>query len=137
MLVEHDQSIVNDETRLVGELGIARWLAAGLVVPFRVFDTHIRYVDPQTGATVAIENPDLHHRDEVLTGLGDPWLLARAGMVAAGTTISLRAGTTIPLGSTVPDPFALGDMGVRGKKRRGRWSDENREAIFRIVGGKG
>ncbi len=111
-IVEHDQSIVNDETRIVGELGITRYLAAGLVLPFRVFDTHIRYVDPSSGQVVSIENPDLHHRNEVLTGLGDPWLLARAAMVAAGTTISLRAGVTVPLGSTVPDPFALGDMGI-------------------------
>src|SRR5207249_8155423 len=47
--VEHDQSIVNDETRLVGELGLTSWLAGGLVLPFRVFDTHIRYLDPATG----------------------------------------------------------------------------------------
>ena len=111
-VVEHDQSIVNSETRLVGELGVASWLAIGAVLPFRVFDTHIRYVDPATGDTVQIVNGDLHHRNEVLVGPGDPWLVARAATVAGGFSLSARLGTTIPIGSTVPNPFALGDMGI-------------------------
>ena len=111
-VIEHDQSIVNSETRLVGELGITTWLAAGLVLPFRVFDTHIRYLDPSTGDVVQIENPTLHHRNEVLVGPGDPWLLARVATVARGFTVSARLGTTIPIGSTVPNPFLLGDEGI-------------------------
>jgi len=111
-VVEHDQSIVNSETRLVGELGLASWLAAGVVLPFRVFDTHIRYLDPGSGDVVQIENPTLHHRNEVLAGVADPWLLARVAKMIGGFTISARFGTTIPLGSTVPNPFLLGDEGV-------------------------
>jgi thiol-disulfide isomerase/thioredoxin len=111
-IVEHDQSIVNSETRLVGELGITDWLATGLVLPFRVFDTHIRYLDPSTGDVVQIENPTLHHRDEVLVGVADPWLLARIARVVHGFTVSARLGTTIPIGSTVPNPFLLGDEGI-------------------------
>jgi thiol-disulfide isomerase/thioredoxin len=111
-VVEHDQSIINNETRLSGELGIASWLAADVVLPLRVFDTHIRYADPTTGQTVQIENPFLHHHNEVLVGPADPWLVARAATVVGGFTLTARVGTTIPIGSTVPNPFVLGDMGI-------------------------
>jgi thiol-disulfide isomerase/thioredoxin len=82
------------------------------VLPFRVFDTHIRYLDPASGQAVQIENPDLHHRNEVLVGVADPWLTSRVAAVVGGFTLSARLGTTVPLGSTVPNPFLLGDMGL-------------------------
>jgi thiol-disulfide isomerase/thioredoxin len=109
--VIHDQDIFNSETRLVGELGVTDWLAIGAIVPFRVFRTSIRYLD-ESDQPVEIENPFIHHHNETLTGLGDPWLLARAARTMAGVTLGLRVGTTIPLGRTVEDPFALGDMGL-------------------------
>ena len=34
---------------LVSELGLTSWFAACLVLPFRVFETRIHYLDPQTG----------------------------------------------------------------------------------------
>lgn len=110
--VEHDQSIENTETRLVAELGLTDWLAADVVLPFRVFDTHIRYLDPTTGQVVQIENPTLHHRNEVLVGPGDPWLVGRVATVVHGVTLTARLGSTIPIGGTVPNPFLLGDEGI-------------------------
>src|SRR5256885_1847686 len=89
-----DQNIVNSETRLFGELGLTGWLAADVVLPIRIFHTTIRYLDP-SGQAVAIENPDLHHRNETLTGPGDPWLLARAATRALTFTLGARAGLTI------------------------------------------
>ena len=71
--VIHDQTIANGETRLAAELGLTDWLAAGLILPFRVYHTTIRYLDP-AGSEVAIENPFVHHHNETLTGIGDPWL---------------------------------------------------------------
>jgi len=60
-----------------------------------------------------IENPDLHHRNETLTGPGDPWLYGRAATTwRRGLLVGARLGATIPLGRTVEDPFALGDMGI-------------------------
>ncbi len=107
----HDQDIVNSETRIALELGITSWLAAGLVVPFRVFNTSIRYLDP-AGHEVAIENPFIHHRNETLVGLGDPWLLGRAARSIGGFTLGTRFGVAIPLGRTEEDPFTLGDLGL-------------------------
>ena len=109
--VIHDQSIVNSESRLAAELGITSWFAAGLVVPFRVFHTSIRYLDP-SGQQVAIENPYIHHHNETLVGLGDPWLLGRAATSLGGITLGVRFGVAIPLGRTEPDPFTLGDQGI-------------------------
>ena len=109
--VIHDQTIANGETRLVGELGITDWLAAGFILPVRLYDTSIRYLDP-SGQQVQIENPFIHHHNETLTGVGDPWIYGRADMVLGGFRIGGRAGMTIPLGRTVPDPFVLGDMGL-------------------------
>ena len=77
-----------------------------------MFDTHIRYLDPSTGQVVQIQNPFIHHHNEVLVGPADPWLLARFATQASGFTLSARLGTTLPIGSTVPNPFVLGDMGL-------------------------
>jgi len=81
------------------------------VVPFRVFHTSIRYLDP-SGQPVAIEDPFIHHHDETLSGLGDPWLLGRAAKILDGFTLGVRLGVAVPLGRTEPDPFMLGDLGV-------------------------
>jgi thiol-disulfide isomerase/thioredoxin len=110
--VIHDQHIFNGETRLVGELGVASWLAIGAIVPVRVFETTIRYLDPSTSRPVAIENPEVHHRNETLVGPGDPWLLGRAATRTGPFTIGGRLGVALPLGRTEPDPFLLGDMGL-------------------------
>src|SRR5262249_32814076 len=110
--VEHDQSIVNSETRLAGELGLTTWLATDVALPFRVFDTHIRYADPSTGQTVQIENPFVHHHNEVPAGPGDPGLGGRLRRPFGGFTRTGRLGTPVPIGSIVPNPFLLGDMGL-------------------------
>jgi hypothetical protein len=109
--VIHDQDILNSESRLAAELGIAPWFAAGVVVPLRVFSTSIRYLD-DSGRAVMIENPFIHHHNETLVGVGDPWLFGRAAVRRAGFTLGARLGVALPLGRTEEDPFRLGDMGV-------------------------
>ena len=109
--VIHDQTIRTGEARLAGELGLNSWLAAGLILPVRFYNTSIRYLDPDEHE-VLIENPFIHHHNETLTGLGDPWLYGRAATTVGGVVLGGRLGISIPLGRTVPDPFALGDMGL-------------------------
>jgi thiol-disulfide isomerase/thioredoxin len=109
--VIHDQTIANGETRVAAELGLASWFAAGLILPIRVYNTSIRYLDP-SGHEVAIENPDLHHHNETLTGFGDPWIYGRAAKTLGGSSVGGRLGLTLPFGRTVADPFVLGDMGI-------------------------
>jgi thiol-disulfide isomerase/thioredoxin len=109
--VIHDQDILNSESRLAADLGIAPWFAAGIVVPLRVFSTSIRYLD-DSGRPVMIENPFVHHHNETLVGVGDPWLFGRAAVRRAGFTLGARLGVALPLGRTEEDPFRLGDMGL-------------------------
>jgi thiol-disulfide isomerase/thioredoxin len=78
----------------------------------RVHHSSIRYLGPD-GQRVSIENPDVHHRNETLVGIGDPWLVGRAATAAGRFTLGGRFGVSLPLGRTEPDPFALGDMGQR------------------------
>jgi thiol-disulfide isomerase/thioredoxin len=109
--VIHDQTIANSEARLAAELGVASWLAVGLILPVRLFHTSIRYLDTN-GQQVEIENPTLHHHNETLTGVGDPWIYGRAAKQLGGFTLGGRLGVTLPFGRTVADPFALGDLGI-------------------------
>lgn len=56
--------------------------------------------------------PDTHHRNETLTGLSDPRVFAHYGGVAGSWSYGARAGVSIPLGRTEPNPFALGRLGL-------------------------
>jgi hypothetical protein len=108
----HDQRIYPVELRAVGEVGVTRSIGIELQVPVRTVGTTIGYSTPD-GAPYVPADPDVHHRDETLTGIADPWLLARWGLFVEHLTLTLRLGTTLPLGHTEANPFALGDQGLR------------------------
>jgi hypothetical protein len=55
----------------------------------------------------------VHHRDETLAGIADPWLLARIGRSFGDLWLAARLGVTLPIGRTEEDPFELGDRGAR------------------------
>ena len=108
----HDQDIQPVELRAVAELGLTRSLGLEVQVPFRVTRTAIRYAD-LSGRPYQPLDPEVHHRNETMAGLGDPWLLGRWGRSLLGTAVTVRGGVSIPVGSTEEDPFALGDQGKR------------------------
>jgi thiol-disulfide isomerase/thioredoxin len=108
--VVHDQSIAIGELRMAAELGVAEDLGIALSVPLRLLDTSIRYLDD--GRTVDIAAENIHHRNETLAGIADPWLLAHMHKQWGRTSIDLRAGASLPLGRTEEDPFALGEAGL-------------------------
>lgn len=108
----HDQDIIPGELRAVAEVGLSGPWGVEAQLPLRVTRTSIRYTDP-SGAPYAPLDPDVHHRNETLVGLGDPWVLGRWGAAFSGTAVTARAGTTVPLGHTEADPFALGAVGQR------------------------
>ena len=111
MEVVHDQSIALGELRLSAEVGVADDLGVALLLPLRMVDTSIRYLD---GAReVEIVGDDIHHRNETLVGIVDPWLLGHLHRQRGPLSFDLRAGLTVPLGRTEEDPFALGDRGLR------------------------
>ncbi len=81
------------------------------MLPIRVVNTSIRYLD-EAGDEIRLESPSIHHRNETVTGLGDPMLLGATSLSVGGWRLTARAGFTVPLGRTEENPFALGDMGL-------------------------
>jgi thiol-disulfide isomerase/thioredoxin len=110
-LTFHDQTIVLFENRLTAEYGLRDGWGVGLVFPYRIVDTRIRFVDP-SGREVVLTAPNIHHRNETLHGVADPWLFAHVAFAAGRWTLDARLGATLPLGVTREDPFRLGDMGL-------------------------
>ena len=50
---------------------------------------------------------DIHHHDETIGGITDPWLLARVAGSIGGFVSVGRFGLSFPLGKTIPDPYQL------------------------------
>ena len=80
-------------------------------VPLRSVRDRVHYLDlarqPYTPP-----NPGLHHRNETLTRLADPQLMLHFGKLSKSWTVTGRAGLSIPLGQTEPNPFELGRLGL-------------------------
>jgi hypothetical protein len=107
----HDQVFYVTELRPILEYQLLDRTSIELQLPLRVSVTTIRYLRlDETPFEPDYEN--IHHRNETLTGFGDPWLSARATLSAAGFSFLGRVGVTIPLGRTEPNPFALGAAGL-------------------------
>ncbi|MBE2248043.1 MAG: hypothetical protein IAE78_00760 [Myxococcus sp.] len=107
----HDQRFLVGELRAFAELAVRDWLSLELQLPVRVTATSIvfRRLD---GTPFTPEYGDIHHRDETLVGLGDPWLQARLRTSLAGVSVAVSAGATLPVGRVEPNPFALGRAGL-------------------------
>jgi hypothetical protein len=108
----HDQRLYPLELRLTGEYGLDETFGVELQLPLRTITTTIEYKTPE-GAPYEPLDPGVHHRNETLVGIGDPWLLLRAGGMAGDWWLAARPGVSLPLGRTEEDPFALGDQGLR------------------------
>lgn len=108
----HDQRILPGEIRPVAEVGIWRAFGAEVHVPFRLTHTTIRYSTPD-GAPYEPLDPGVHHRNETLAGMGDPWLLGRWHARFGTFLLITRAGVSLPIGRTEENPFARGAAGVR------------------------
>ncbi|HEU4412814.1 MAG TPA: hypothetical protein VFS43_46660 [Polyangiaceae bacterium] len=108
----HDQRFYVAELRPVVALGVAPGFAVELQAPVRLVTTTIvfRRLD---GTPFEPDYQNIHHRDETLAGVADPWLLARATRGLGRLAVTSRAGLGLPLGRTEEDPFARGRAGLR------------------------
>jgi hypothetical protein len=109
----HDLTLFFGELRLHAEYGITSWLSVDLFWALRV--EHVGFVLEDAATRQPITppyGPDLHHRTETLVGLTDPWLSVRAARTLGPWAFGFRAGLTLPVGSTVPNPFELGREGL-------------------------
>jgi hypothetical protein len=107
----HDQRFFLAELRATLELGLTDRASVQLQLPLRLTRTTIA-LRREDGTPFEPDYENIHHRDETLFGPGDPWLSGRLFATLAGTDLAARAGLTLPLGRTEPDPFALGDAGL-------------------------
>jgi hypothetical protein len=107
----HDQRFYSAELRLFGALGLTESLGVEVQVPLRLLSTDItfRRLDGQA-FTPDYEN--IHHRDETLVGLGDPWVLARGATRLGAARLEARGGIGLPLGDTQPNPFERARRGL-------------------------
>jgi hypothetical protein len=108
----HDQRLYSAELRLAAEWGFAEGWSVTAMAPLRLVRTTIQYENLQ-GQPITLDYENIHHRNETLFGLADPWLTAARGFGfdSLDIALSLRAGVTIPLGQTQPDPFLLERQG--------------------------
>jgi hypothetical protein len=108
----HDLSLFFGELRLHAGYGITNWLAADLLWSLRVVHVGFQLEDAATRKPIVPPfGADIHHRTETLVGLTDPWLSLRAGQALGRWAFALRVGVTLPVGSTVPNPFELAAQG--------------------------
>lgn len=107
----HAQDLTISEAAFVTEVGVARGLGVSAVVPLRWVRTRIRFQDLQH-RPIDVPEGSIHHRNETLTGPGDPWLLLHAARGLGAWTVAARGGISIPLGRTEPNPFELGHDGL-------------------------
>jgi thiol-disulfide isomerase/thioredoxin len=109
--IVHDQSLLITEARLALDVGLTRRFGFTLMAPIRMVNTSIRYVD-MAGTEVQLVTPGIHHRNETVVGLADPLALFSYTRAQKGWQLTVRTGSTLPIGRTEDDPFALGDMGL-------------------------
>ena len=109
--IRHVQDLTLTEVLGHAAYGISGGFGLEALVFFRHVDTGIRFEDIE-GQAIDLPGGDIHHRDETLSGPGDPWLLAVHGRSFGPWSAALRAGVTIPLGRTEENPFALGRQGL-------------------------
>jgi hypothetical protein len=107
----HEQDLTISEIAFVTEAGLGRGLGVEAVVPLRWLRTRIRFEDLEH-QPIDVPNGSIHHRNETLSGPGDPWLLLHGARGLGAWTVAARGGISIPLGRTEPNPFALGRRGL-------------------------
>jgi hypothetical protein len=107
----HVQDITVADAAVVAEYGLARGLGLNLTSFYRQATTRIHFQDIDR-QPVLLPEGDIHHRDETLTGPGDPWAMVVGSKASGPWSIAARAGVSIPLGRTVENPFELGRRGL-------------------------
>lgn len=108
---QHDQRFWVAELRPIVAVGITSRFGVDAQTPFRVIRTTIRY-RRLDGTAFTPDYENIHHRNETLAGIADPWLLGRVTGTIGALRVTTRTGFAVPLGSTEEDPFALGRAGL-------------------------
>jgi len=108
---QHDQRFTIADARLTGAYGITDRVAIEAELPGRYMRQSVKYLR-MDGTEFTPDYPTIHHRNETLIGPTDPIVRALISWAPGALVIAVRAGVTIPAGSTVPDPDELGGQGI-------------------------
>lgn len=107
----HALRIFFGDLRLQGSYSLTEWLAADLMGSLRVVRIGFELQDLDRRPIAQPYGEELHHRDETLVGLSDLWLALRFSGELQGLGLTARLGATLPVGTTVENPFRLGREG--------------------------
>lgn len=98
------------ETSLTAGLGIVEGFDLETRWALRVTDVNPSYSELD-GTPKSVPN-DIHHHDETLVDITDPWLLGRLTHANGDFIGSMQLGLSFPLGRTEEDPYVLGSQGI-------------------------
>ena len=108
---QHHTTLYLTDIRVIAEYGLVKNLAVQAMLPFRVVGTRTTFSD-LAGNPVTLDYSNIHHRNEVLVGLGDAQLFLHAATALGGFKLGGRFGVSVPFGRVSENPFRLGDMGL-------------------------
>lgn len=108
----HLQTLLVSELNFSISRGVRKGLALQLNVPLRAVRSRVHY-ETLDREPFTPNDPDNHHRNETLYGIADPAAAVHYGWEGETWIFSARAGVSIPLGKTEPNPFELGREGLR------------------------
>jgi hypothetical protein len=114
-------------------------VAATLNVPLRMVRDRIVFED-LAREPFTPPNPDTHHRNETLARVADPQIALLGTGHPGAWTASVSIGTSIPLGRTEENPFALGRLGLPHQHIQfgtGTWDPIVKALMVRNVGAFG
>ena len=105
----HEQVLIPAQIAGTLEWGLTDKWGVEVELPIRAISASVEYSTPDGEPYQPVEG-NIHHRNEVLTGIGDGVVTLRRGWVLGdGWWVIGRLGASVPLGRTEPDPFLAGD----------------------------
>jgi hypothetical protein len=105
----HHVDLTASDISLDVAYGVLPWLALEARFAYRVVHTHPTYFE-QDGSPKLVPD-DIHHHEETIAGPGDPWLVARFAGSFGKLVTAARAGFSVPVAGTVPNPYRLAEQG--------------------------
>jgi hypothetical protein len=110
-MIWHVQDFTSTEADLVAARGLRHGLGLETGASLRHITSRIHFLDPDR-RPLTLPNGSIHHRNETLVRPGDPWVMLHGARGLRGWSVEGRAGISIPLGRTEPNPFELGRLGL-------------------------
>lgn len=108
---EHVVDLLMGEATLRALYGLADGWALEMALPFGLIGTDAEFYGDGHAHLPGFDS--IHHRDELLGGVGDLELAGRWSLVQDGWSVGARAGLTLPFGNVEPDPYAAARAGQR------------------------